>query len=330
MIFVMALNQDGDYKSSPVNTGQLGDLVRSLPHYKMWIDVVAPMDVEITELELLFGIDRSLLINGNGYNIEFFKHYISFNMVSCYLDEDKSLGVNPNKNPIIVKVPIKFFIFKDKVITLHWQSFTMSNNATRIMSNVSYDKFVCSSVSAISNEILDDYAQIIFNMRSSLNILEDRVTKNYIEEVVPLARYNKKKWSILNDILEYQKNMCRPARLAVMPTVSDETYKIFSQLYEQFDIVSQSLTNIKDTIESIFNLHLSLLQAETNKRVYILTIITVLIAPLTVLTGYYGMNFKYLAFAGFMGNYGGWVIGGLLGLYGAISAGYILRKMRNK
>ena len=69
MIFVTAINQDGDLKSSPINTGQLTDFVRAIPQYKMWIDAVAPMDSEITELELLFGIDRKLLNDSNGFRI---------------------------------------------------------------------------------------------------------------------------------------------------------------------------------------------------------------------------------------------------------------------
>jgi len=58
--------------------------------------------------------------------------------------------------------------------------------------------------------------------------------------------------------------------------------------------VQKHTTRLRNSIQSAINLHFSAISNQTNENMRILAIITTVFAPLTLLTGIYGMNFEYM------------------------------------
>ncbi len=67
-----------------------------------------------------------------------------------------------------------------------------------------------------------------------------------------------------------------------------------SDIAEHVQRVLQHARRLQDSIESAIQLHFSATAHRTNEIVRLLTIITAVFAPLTLITGVFGMNFKFI------------------------------------
>ena len=60
------------------------------------------------------------------------------------------------------------------------------------------------------------------------------------------------------------------------------------------NLVVESLDASRDMVLSMMDIHLSFQSNRLNQQMRVLTVITILFMPLTVITGIYGMNFNYM------------------------------------
>lgn len=58
--------------------------------------------------------------------------------------------------------------------------------------------------------------------------------------------------------------------------------------------VQKHTLRLRNAIQSAIDLHFSAIANQTNENMRILAIITAIFAPLTLLTGIYGMNFEFI------------------------------------
>ncbi len=118
-------------------------------------------------------------------------------------------------------------------------------------------------------------------------------------EVFVLSR-NK---DMLKDILNAKKNLITLSRLIsperqMMPQLehmhkkfmSDELAIYFDDVVDKVEKSWSTLENLKELSESLHDTNESILSHNTNNVIKILTIFSVLLLPLTFLTGLYGMN----------------------------------------
>ena len=68
---------------------------------------------------------------------------------------------------------------------------------------------------------------------------------------------------------------------------------MLSELRDDLSAVCNDMTGMKGTIEHLQAMRNALSDEAMNRVLFILTIVTTVLAPLTVLTGYYGMNFDF-------------------------------------
>ena len=99
-----------------------------------------------------------------------------------------------------------------------------------------------------------------------------------------------------------------PAREAIVVRIND--------VMEHIQRVLQHARRLEQTAESAVQLNFSAQAHRTNRIVQILTVVTVIFAPLNLLAGLYGMNFERLP--GAQHPYGFWLMLGAMGLIAAL------------
>jgi magnesium transporter len=75
-----------------------------------------------------------------------------------------------------------------------------------------------------------------------------------------------------------------------MEFLIDELEVYFSDLVDHIEKIWDTLENYKELIEGVHDAHESLLSSKINDIMRILTIFSVVILPLTLISGIYGMN----------------------------------------
>ena len=95
-----------------------------------------------------------------------------------------------------------------------------------------------------------------------------------------------------------------PQRDTVLALTRDEFRAIppevrpyLRDVYDRLARVSDLLDSFRDELATLLELHVSITSNRLNQVIKVLTVIATVLLPLTVVTGYYGMNIPYPGFA---------------------------------
>ena len=131
------------------------------------------------------------------------------------------------------------------------------------------------------------------HISQDINLIEDRIFEGHEREMVRRISIIKR------NIIDFRKVMW-PQR-AIMKNLAREMFdgsvKIyFEDLVDSIEKIWQTLQEQKETIESLETTNESLINNKTNNIMKILTIFSVIILPLTLIAGIYGMNIETLPY----------------------------------
>ena len=178
---------------------------------------------------------------------------------------------------------IAFFIFDDKLITIHRAHFSFLN--------IHEEKHI-----KISEFFLRIVGFMIDSFKKPTIEISNKITE--IEKTIFLKDYR----AVLIEELYYIKTQSRILKKIISITEatilkSQDKYKV-SYIYQ--DIQDQLLNLLTVNEESVdnsshlMNTYLSLSDQKNNEVVRLLTIFSVFFLPLTFIAGIYGMNFKFM------------------------------------
>jgi zinc transporter len=115
------------------------------------------------------------------------------------------------------------------------------------------------------------------------------------------------------------------ARLEHSPRMSPQAHAVVQRLTQELDSLHQELHATNERARLLQDESVSKLTTETNRQLYILTILGTLLMPPTLITGVFGMNTKGLLFAE---NENGFIYAMLICAASAIAALFALYWMR--
>jgi len=183
------------------------------------------------------------------------------------------------------------------VITIHeGSSSTVENIAEEYSSAARFHSFTTAAiVYQIFDRLIDKDMAFIIESRHDIELLEEAMDKVSGSAQIDLILRLKQRISHLSIICEDQR-YC----VTTLQTIEPDFFDI-SDLHEYF---RDSLANLEYAIRSAGRqeAHLSelrqyyqiTLQEKTNKRLRLLTILSAVFMPLSLIAGIYGMNFRYM------------------------------------
>ena len=146
----------------------------------------------------------------------------------------------------------------------------------------------------ISRFLTDRYTGIITGMESRLDVLEDEMFEhpgdNLLEELVGYGKNLKK----LIRIFTYHQDVFSRLRSKTQPFVPKHGRHEFNDVFEHTERLVTLSGLYKDLTDDLINGYISVTGHRLNQIVKILTIVTTIFLPLTLLVGIYGMNFEYI------------------------------------
>ncbi|MDT8452789.1 MAG: magnesium transporter CorA family protein [Gammaproteobacteria bacterium] len=150
-----------------------------------------------------------------------------------------------------------------------------------------------SIVTAMSRRVAQRYGNILLNLEQRLDIIEDELfdspTDTLMKELVGYNTSLRK----MHRILAYHENVFDNLRRKMHKNAQyehDEFDDIYA-LIERFSSLSGVYQNV---ITDLIEAYISLNSHRLNQIMKVLTIITAIFVPQTLLVGIYGMNFEYM------------------------------------
>lgn len=144
----------------------------------------------------------------------------------------------------------------------------------------------------IVDQMVDNYRPEVEELEKWLDEIETQVFES------PQANIVREILSVKRDIIGL-RHIALPQRDAIgrlarreFPIITDEIAMRFRDIYDSLVRISDEALIFQDRVTSILDAHLSNVSYRLNEVMKVLTVITVIFMPLTLVAGIYGMNMK--------------------------------------
>jgi magnesium transporter len=151
-------------------------------------------------------------------------------------------------------------------------------------------------------ELLDDLYDYCFPILDKIG-LKLRQIDEEIDEITPRAKERVRDiHKVKQEIISYRK-IVRPQRPTLRQLerqierfLPEELELYFDDIVDASERIWDNLDNYKEVVEALEDTNESLISHQQNDILYVLTIFSVVMLPLTFITGFFGMNVRFPGF----------------------------------
>ena len=146
----------------------------------------------------------------------------------------------------------------------------------------------------ILRQITDRYTNIVLGLESRLEEMEDEMFENprdaLLEELLGYGRALKR----LRRIFEYHQHLFQKLSRQDNSFIEIKEHHEFNDVFEHTERLASLTILYKELTDDLMNGYISVTSHRLNQIMKVLTVVTVIFLPLTLLAGIYGMNFEYM------------------------------------
>jgi magnesium transporter len=180
-------------------------------------------------------------------------------------------------------------------------------------------------VYCILRKITDRYTKLVEGLEQKLEDIEQEMFVNprdaLLESLIGYGRTLKR----LRRIFNYHQSIFTRLSRSNYPHIGEQNRHEYTDLFEHTERL-ESLSNLyKELTDDLMNGYISVTSHRLNQIMKVLTVVTVILLPLTLIAGIYGMNFEEMPELKIKGAY--YVLLSVMGLI-AVCLLLIFRKMR--
>jgi len=217
---------------------------------------------------------------------------------------------------------VDFFLGRNYLVTVH-DGHSRSIAKTKVLCD-QHEHILAEGPAALLHRIVDSMVE---NYRPEVDALEE-VTERLEEDALLGFRSD-----LIREILGLKRDLASLRRVVIpqrdavgrlarreFPQINDELTYRFRDVYDQFVRLSEEAVLFQDRVTGILEAHLSSVSNRLNVVMKVLTVISTIFLPLTVLTSMWGMNVPLPHFPGGEAVQFWWVAGCM----GAISTAMLV------
>ena len=173
---------------------------------------------------------------------------------------------------------------------------------------------------------------MVANYRPAIEEIEDRITKLEETAFIGYERIARRVLKVKRELASMRRVMI-PQRDAIgrlarreFPAISDEMAYRFRDVYDHVLRYAEEAILFQDRVTGIFEVSLSTISNRLNQVMKVLTVMSTIFLPLTVLTGMWGMNITLPRFPGGDAAQFWWVAGVMAAISAAMLA--VFRRLK--
>jgi magnesium transporter len=271
-----------------------------------WIDLVNPTDEDLNHLKQKYDLHEILISElkepSTRTKIEIYDRlmFIVYYLPNYNEEEQNSKAIE-----------IDFLLTKDSIITVRYQNYIMIDQIFDSLKNDLSNYYLNQTPAHLLYYILEE--GLTFSLRQLVHI-HDKIQK--IEDELFEKENHKeliKKIAIIKRDVLNQRLIAKPQH-PILESLKQKGVQFFGKdleiyfndLLGDYEKVWINLDNLKETIESLENTNNTFFESKTNEIVKILTIITFIMFPFSVIPNMFGMNIDFIPFSTSL--YGFWYV----------------------
>src|SRR5688500_10410851 len=274
----------------------------------LWVDMVNPTPEETTLLNETFKLHPLSVEDARSAlqfpKIETYPGYLYLVLHGIALKKGQTSFATRD---------IDFFLGRNYLITVH-------DGTSRSIARVKevcdqHERILSEGAVGLLHRIIDS---MVDHYRPAIEELEDRIAKleeiafSGKEDMVRQVLKLKRDLATLRRVLIPQRDaICRLARRE-FANITDEMAYRFRDVYDHIARYSEEAILFQDRVTGILEVNLSTVSNRLNMVMKVLTVMSTIFLPLTVLTGMWGMNINLPQFPGGPGVQFWWIAGLML------------------
>lgn len=172
--------------------------------------------------------------------------------------------------------------------------------------------------------LVDHYLPLVDRLADDVDVLEEKVFDDSSTAMHARILRIKRGIGALRRIVGPQRDTVLALTRDELAPIPAELRPYLRDVYDRFARVADMLDSFRDESASVLELYLTAVSNRTNEVIRRLTVIATIGLPLTVVTSYYGMNFK---FPEYEWSWGEWYALGLMAVT-ALGTWWYLRSRR--
>jgi len=187
---------------------------------------------------------------------------------------------------------VNIFIGKNFIVTVHQGTCKPIQNTYNLVSenNVMLTKGSGYLLHKIIDSLIDYSFPILNKIYRNIQNVEDAIFKKVSNKNVRDILLIRTNILTFRNIIYPQRKLLKTLEIKDMEFLAEELEVYFSDLVDHIEKIWDTLENYKELVEGVHDAHESLLSNKINDIMRILTIFSVVILPLTLISGIYGMN----------------------------------------
>ncbi len=142
--------------------------------------------------------------------------------------------------------------------------------------------------------LIDSYYHVIDEIYNRIDKMEEKLLElprgNYVKEIYALRQTMSGMRSVIYPVRESLLNLVQ----GDFPLLKPDTISYLHDVKDHINQIIQMYESGRDTMSDLIELNNANIDNRLNGSMNLLTIITTLFIPLTLIAGIYGMNFKYM------------------------------------
>jgi magnesium transporter len=294
------------YDNKEIKRLNIKELAHVLPQSNgtLWIDLEDPSDAE--EETLLVSLldfhplaieDAQRGVDDEGHlpKVEDFGNYlfVIFNPV-----EGSYNGVSQEMSSAIeIKTAqLSTFLTKRVLVTHHYKPLRSVTHAIQLCSKnpMAIGRGPDFLFHLIIDDIVDNYTPLLDALDNAIDGMEDEVFQSPSQESMHRILHLKRNIMTIRRIAMYQREMLNRLSRGEFTLITQEEMLYYRNVYDHLVRMADVTDSYRDIVSGLLDAYLSVTSNKLSQVMKVLTIISTIFLPLSVITGFFGMNFEFI------------------------------------
>ncbi len=187
------------------------------------------------------------------------------------------------------------YLGRNFIVTYRHEEFRSINNVRQLIRS---NSFHCQRGAAyllhqMFDHLVDLYMPVVDDFDNNINALEDRVflmrksNTDMLEEIMDIRRAVAR----LKRISTRQLDVLYRISHGEFGQIPEQVLPFFRDVHDHLQRIADLAENYRDLVSGLFDIHFSVIANKTNDVMKVMTLISTIMLPLSLIAGIYGMNF---------------------------------------
>ncbi len=279
---------DGPHDPHEAPADQLTALLDQ-PDTVLWINMLGPSPDDIRVLRDVFKFHPLAIEDTTNHRqrpkVEEYDGYL-FIILNAATLEKASLNVRE----------LDVFVGKNYVITVHQADEPTIETAKRRLMDAAHNHAASSGwiLYVLGDVVVDGYFPILDTLGDKIEDIGDRILDNprreTLEELFNLKRSLTEIWRVT---AQQRDSFAVLMHDLPLPLFTEAMQPYMRDIYDHLLRINDTVTTFRDSASNVLDVYMSAVSNRLNVQVNRLTIITIGLGLVTVVSGFYGMNFEH-------------------------------------